>query len=123
MINVWRSQDHAKGILWNDAQSLLGPFHKAEVATVKMVFNACPDGLFLTIKPIEVNMVNPCSRTEICSLIFIHKGKGWTADHFVYTQGLAQCLDQGGFPCTKVTLESDNLIQPDMSSELVRYFR
>jgi hypothetical protein len=101
----------------------LGPFHQTEIATVKMVLNSGPDGLFLSLKPIEVNMVNPGSWSKICGLIFVHKGKGWTTHHIMYPQYFAQCLDQGGFPGAQISLKSDNLIEADMLRDLVGYFR
>ncbi len=61
------------------------PFHQADIAGIQAVFHSRPEGFFLIVEPVKVDMENLSVRINI----FIDDGKGRASNGAAYLFGIA----------------------------------
>ena len=87
-------------------RDLLGPFNKAVIARVEILFAAHVQRLSLYFKAIKIKVVN----TTVSTRIFIDNSKCWATNGAIYAQFGTKRFYEGGFASTHIAMKKKNAV-------------
>jgi len=82
------------------------PFHEAEIAGIKTVFNARQNYFLNIFQPVQVNMINYSGR----KFILVNDRKSWTGHITANSDKVAKCMDKRCLPRSYSTVKCEDLI-------------